>query len=102
MTPEEAYEKLQIGKMPMQVMDCLDFGDFYAFALAPINVKKDSKYCIGTVLDAVDKKTGNVFSYDITDDPDAFRAAKRLSVKSIVDIPLKYFGGSTPKGKNTK
>ena len=31
MTPEEAYEKLQIGKMPMQVMDCLDFGDFYAY-----------------------------------------------------------------------
>lgn len=88
MTPEEAYVKLTNGNLLMKVRSCLDFGTFYAFSLAPLNVKDDDDYCSGTVFDAVDKETGRVFTYDITDSPDAFFNAERLNVDTFLDMPV--------------
>lgn len=83
MTAEEAYKILSIEHPMMRIRSCLDFGSFFAFCLAPINVKDTDEYMIGTCMDAVDKKTGRTFIYDITTDYQAYEKAKEVKVKTI-------------------
>lgn len=58
--------------VPTRVHTAWDFGDFFLFSLAPMDVKEGERYDTGTVFTAVDKKTGQLFEYDITSDLDAF------------------------------
>lgn len=40
-------------------------------------------------MDAVDKKTGRIFIYDITEDYDAYKKAKVVKVETIFDKKIK-------------
>ena len=88
MTAEEAYKILSKEYPAMKVRTCLDFGSFFAFCLAPINVEDTDEYMTGTCMDAVDKKTGRTFIYDITTDLDAYERAKEVKCKTIYDKPI--------------
>lgn len=89
MTATEAYKILSKEHPLMRVRSCLDFGAFYGFFLAPMNVEDDEDYAVGTCMEAVDKKTGNMFIYDITSDLDAYDRAKVVEVQTIFDRKVK-------------
>ncbi len=57
-----------------------DFGSFYLFSTAPRSIPRSQKYETGTIFTAVDKKTGRVYDYDITEDVDAYLNATVLKV----------------------
>lgn len=88
MTGEEAYKILSKEYPMMKVRSCLDFESFFAFCLAPLNIKDSDEYMTGTCMEAVDKKTGKVFIYDFTSDFDAYERAKEIKVKTIFDTPI--------------
>lgn len=92
MTPNEAFKKIvkaNYNSSPfMKCRACLDFGAFYVFCIAPMDVADDGDYFTGTVFDAIDKKTGRIFEYDITDDSDAYDMAKPVSVDTIWTTPV--------------
>lgn len=89
MTAKEAYDILckKYGQL-QQVIGCLDYGNFYIFSLAPMDVTVDGTYYTGTQFDAVDKKTGRTFVYDITSDLDAYERAKPVEVETVYDMKL--------------
>lgn len=91
MTASEAFERLIKEKHPFELVkcrSCLDFGSFYVFCLAPLDVKDSDEYLTGTIFESVDKKTGRVFEYDITSDIDAYDRAKNVSVTTFLDTPI--------------
>lgn len=90
MTCQEAFEILckKENNNLIKVRGCLDFGTFFLFNLAPMYIDNSENYETGTEFDAVDKKTGRVFTYDITSDPDAFINAKEVSAKSLFDVKI--------------
>lgn len=89
MSGQEAYEILRKSYPFSQVRGCLDYGSFFVFFLAPINIPNGEGYFIGTIMDAVDKKTGRVFKYDLMEDIDAYERAKNVSILDIYDTPIK-------------
>lgn len=95
MTSNEAYNILvrsDKSKIFMTCSSCLDFGTFFVFSLRPMGDESDV-YFSGTVFDAVDKKTGRVFAYDITSDLDAYDTAKSVPVETFLDRPYSSIGG---------
>ncbi len=91
MTPEEAYGILTKGSSLKRLGGCLDFGNFYVFCIVRWFEDPKDNYLSGTVFDAVDKKTGKIFEYDITSDPDAYFNAKEISIKTMLDTPISEF-----------
>lgn len=85
---EQAYKILTKEKPASIVKSCLDFGKFFAFSLAPITIGKETYYT-GTVMDAVDKRTGKTFEYDILSDVKAYEKAKEVDVKTVYDKEVK-------------
>lgn len=91
MTATEAFELLVRTnyKTPLiRCRSCLDFGSFFVFCVAPMNVRDTDSYFTGTTFEAVDKKTGKIFDYDITSDVDAYENAKNIHIDSFLDTPL--------------
>lgn len=88
MRPQEAYEIIKKQYPLHRLRGCLDFGRFYAFCIAPIYVDDDEDYLDGTTLDAVDKRTGRLFDYDITSDIAAYERATKVNVKTLFDTKL--------------
>lgn len=86
-TAEQAYKILSKDMPASIVKTCLDFGSFFAFSLAPITVGSGTYYT-GTTMDAVDKKTGRVFEYDILSDIDAYEKAEEVSVETVFNKVL--------------
>lgn len=80
----QAYNILSVNHPASIVKTCLDFGSFFAFSLAPFYIGSETYYT-GTTLDAVDKKTGKIFEYDILSDLDAYEKAKEIDVKTMYD-----------------
>lgn len=76
MTPGEALALIQKKSPTLYARSCLDFGTFYAFSMAPLNIGENDSYAAGRFLTAVDKKNKNIFDYDITSDLDLFENAK--------------------------
>lgn len=89
MTAEEAFKILSKEYPLLKVRSCLDFGTFFAFCLAPLEVKDTDRYCTGTCRESVDKRTGKVFIYDITSNIDAYEQAKEVNVKTIFDKSIR-------------
>lgn len=85
MNGTEAYKLLCKSYPLSKVRGCLDYGKFYVFSLAPMDVPDDKRYYTGTIFPAVDKKTGRIFEYDITNDISAYNRAKTVKVKTIFD-----------------
>ena len=85
MNGTEAYKLLSKIYPLSKDRGCLDYGKFYVFSLAPIDVPDDKRYYTGTIFPAVDKKTGRIFEYDITSDITAYNRAKQVKIKTIFD-----------------
>lgn len=91
MTANEAFEllvKTNYKTKLMRCRSCLDFGTFYLFCVAPMDVVDSDDYLTGTIFECVDKRTGRMFEYDITSDIDAYDSAKKISVSTFWDTPL--------------
>lgn len=85
MTSDEAYSHL-IKKIGLhRIRSCNDFGDFFLFVISPLDVGDNEDYYTGTVFPAVDKKTGDVFEYDVTTDVDALSNSKKVKVETLLD-----------------
>lgn len=80
MTANEAYSKLKRRYPDLMIVKfCKDFG------LAPLDVPEDETYRTGRLFDAVDKKTGRIYKYDITSDVDAYYDSIDVEVNTIFD-----------------
>lgn len=66
-----------------RISSCLDYDNFYLFIVAPLLFTEP--IVNGHVFDAVDKKTGKLFQYDILDNPDAFLNAKEIEVNDVLN-----------------
>lgn len=62
---------------------CKDFGNFYVFGFVPKGVDPEG-YFGGTFYDAVNKKTGEYFMYDILSDPKAWLNSKKIDLKTLI------------------
>lgn len=82
MTYQEACEKAIKSYGPEYLIHTAwDFESFYLFSIAPFYIKDEESYDTGTVFTAVDKETGRVFDYDITNDLNSYFNAKILYPK---------------------
>lgn len=85
MTAKEAYQILSKEYPAEAVRVCLDFGNFFLFSLVPFYIDSRETYYAGTIMDAVDKETGRIYKYDITDDVDAYLNARSIEIKTFLD-----------------
>ena len=88
MTANKAYRILAERDPLSKVRWCLDYGGFFVFCLAPIYIDDNKQYYCGTVMDAVDKKTGRVFQYDILSEPLAYERATEVKVDTIYNAKI--------------
>lgn len=72
----------------MGLRSCLDFGKFFLFIMGRLDLGPEERCFTGTVFDAVDKKTGRCYKYDITTNPSAYQKAKRIDIKSVLGSNL--------------
>lgn len=82
LAPEEAYallKKAYPGKVAHEGK-CCDFGKFYAFFMVDKSAEDSENLVTGIYADAVDKKTGKVFMYDVTSDVSALSKAKGIQL----------------------
>lgn len=85
MTGQEAYSILSKNYSAHKVLGCLDFGTFFVFSLCPLDKISNETYYTGTVMDAVDKKTGKTFKYDLTDNIESYNNAEKIEINDIFD-----------------
>lgn len=78
MTAQEAKNALLKGMPDWYIRGGLEFENFYAFFLVPKDIPKNEPYEAGPYMTAIDKKTGEIFDYDIRTDPDAYLDAKEI------------------------
>lgn len=86
MTANDAYSKLKRRYPDLMIVKfCKDFGSFFLFGLAPLDAPEGETYRTGRLFDAVDKKTGRIYKYDITSDIDAYYDSIDVEVNTIFD-----------------
>lgn len=85
LSPEEAYEIAKQEHEFPKLLSCLDFGNFYLFSFAPLLMNTSDGYLTGTTFDAVDKKTGKYFLYDISENMELYEKAKEIKIKTELD-----------------
>ena len=88
-TAKDGYNKVKKSHILDELTDCLDFGSFYVYFFKPLDMKDDGTNLSGTFFDAIDKKSGRHFMYDLTSDYDAFENAKKVRVSDIYHDNLK-------------
>ena len=94
MTPEEALNLLKRSDPEFAMSSCrkcVDFGGFYIFHLEPVERDGEDAFLTGTVFPRVDKDTGRVSEYDITEDVDAYLEAKPVEVEDFWDMRVSDF-----------
>ncbi len=84
-TPEAAYDVIKKKYDLPKILSCLEFDNFYLFSVAPALVNTSNGYFTGTTFDAIDKKSGKHFYYDISTDLDAFENAKSITISTFLD-----------------
>lgn len=82
---DEAYNIARKKYNFPKLLSCLEFDSFYLFSFAPLLTDVSDGYFTGTIFDAVDKKDGRLYLYDITSDLDAFEKAKSIKIETILD-----------------
>ena len=75
---EEAVKIISKENPLAIIRSCLEYDNFYLFALAPIYISQDEDYVTGTIFPAVNKNTGVIFQYDITSDLEAYENAVQV------------------------
>lgn len=88
LSAEECYKIASKELKINNIRGCMDLGSFYIFSLAPINVSDNENYVTGTVFDAVDKRTGKMFPFDITSDIGLYMNGKPVKIKGILDTKI--------------
>lgn len=83
LTAQDAYSIIHEKYPTEKVRSCLEYDDFFLFVMAPLYVLDSESYCPGTVFDAVDKRTGRMFEYDITTDIDAYDRAANVKIDTF-------------------
>lgn len=84
MTAKEAY-KLIKKEFPEKVAKtCAEFDDFYAFCMVPRDMVDIEDLITGTVLDTVDKITGEISTYDAFSDIEAFDRSKVIEIETLL------------------
>lgn len=83
MGPQEAFAIIEKEYPLCKLRSCLDFGTFFVFSITPMYVKDDDTYYSGTEFDAIDKRTGRHFFYDITSDFAAYQKAKEIPIDTL-------------------
>lgn len=82
LTPQKAYSILK-SKFPEKVVKgCVEFPAFYGFYMVEREFAQE-KLISTQFVDAVDKKTGKVFEYDIFSDMSAYRLARNIDVRLL-------------------
>ena len=82
-TAKDGYNKIKKSHILDELTDCLDFGSFYVYFFKPLDMKDDEANLSGTFFDAIDKKSGRHFMYDLTSDYDAFENAKKIKIDDV-------------------
>ena len=80
MNAKEAMRTIK-NKYPSKVVvECLEFNDFYAFALSEPGRENED---VGGGYDTVSKKNGNVSTFNPTEDFEAFMSATGIDIKTL-------------------
>lgn len=80
MTASEAANILRKKYNDKSIVECLDFNDFYAFAMVDKGKENDD---IAGGYDTVNKKTGGISVFNPTDDLEAYLSAKTIDISTI-------------------
>lgn len=83
MTPEDGYKIIK-KKYPLgKLAQCLDFGDFYVYIFSPI--MSEDPVISGYIFDAVEKRSGKPFLYNLTDDVEAYYNSTEIKIEDVMD-----------------
>ena len=88
MDANEAYYLLLKKYPTMFAATALDMGSFFGFKLRPIYTSPNSKILSGPFISAVDKKTGNIYDYNMCTDPDLYLDAEEIPLDNISSIKI--------------
>jgi hypothetical protein len=80
MTVQEAYANIKSNNPDKIVVECLEFDDFYAFALKDKGTENEDA---GGGYDTINKATGNMGTFIPVQDFDAFFAAKQIDISTF-------------------
>lgn len=80
LTPKKAYAILKTHFPEKVVKGCVEFSTFYGFYMVAQELENE-ELITGRFVDAVDKKSGRIFSYDIFGDMNAYRNARNINVR---------------------
>lgn len=80
MTIQKAYETIKHNYPDKVVVECLEFADFFAFALTDKGAENESA---GGGYNIINKDSGEIGTFSPVQDLEAFFAAKRLDVRTL-------------------
>ena len=80
MTIQKAYETIKHNYPDKVVVECLEFADFFAFALTDKGVENESA---GGGYDTINKTSGAIGTFSPVQDLEAFIAAKQIDVSTL-------------------
>lgn len=89
MTAEKAFDIVKKNHPTERLNTCLDFGKFYTFSFIPINVSNPFDYFTGSIVEAVDKRSGRVYFYDLTSNYNAYERAKKVDIADVFNYNIK-------------
>lgn len=87
LTANECYEKIMKKYPGSRLTGCLEFKNFFLFSLIPPWFSGEN-YLTGTTFDAVDKRNGKMFEYDITSDIEAYHNANKIEIETIYNLEI--------------
>lgn len=80
MTIQEAYKNIKSENPNKVVAECLEFADFYAFAVIDEGTENEAA---GGGYDTIHKTTGEKGTFSPVQDLDAFFAAKKIDISTL-------------------
>lgn len=79
MKVKEAYKIIKPKYADKKLLECLEFNNFFAFLFA-----ENDEETVGGGYDTVDKRTGNVSTFNPTEDFDSFFKAKQIPTQNLI------------------
>lgn len=81
MTAKEAHDIIKKQYPNMTSIECLEFADFFAFALVETGRENES---IATAYNTVDKNTSALSVFNPIEDFDSYFAAKSIDLEELI------------------